>query len=195
MLQFGVRKFRTGRDLEAAIDDFVDKTEKQAEQIQANPQPQNQAETAKHQADIMRAHAEITKAQIEAQSSQEDNQRAMLLKQLEAATARDQMEMEAQFKREEHGMKMQELAARRLEHAQANGLPPPMSPAIQQHQDNISAIARAAEQIHRAASMGRRIVRGPDNRIIGIEPVPVPAPQIGQPQPMAPAAPMPFAQG
>lgn len=68
MLQFGVRGFRVGRDLETAIDDFCEAAEKQAKEIAANPQAKENPEKIKQQTEMMKAQAEIERAKVEAES-------------------------------------------------------------------------------------------------------------------------------
>jgi hypothetical protein len=66
ILQFGTRGFRVGRDLESAIDDFVDMAEQAAKKRKDMPPPPNPV------ADKERALAD--KAKAEAQSVQQRNQ-------------------------------------------------------------------------------------------------------------------------
>lgn len=115
MLQFGVRKFRTGRDLESAIDDFVDKSEKRAKAMEDNPPPKGPSpEELKMQADAARHQAEITKSQIEAQAAEANDQRDRETRQLEHQARLQQMQLEMQQKREEHEMRLQEIQAARI---------------------------------------------------------------------------------
>lgn len=78
MLQWGVRKFRVGRDLEGAIDRFVEKMDKKVKQIARNPQKNPE--------------------QIKAEAEQKSNE--MKLQQIaaqgEAAKQKTQMEQQAQ---------------------------------------------------------------------------------------------------
>ena len=62
LLQFGVRKFRTGRDVEGAIDDFIDKADRMAKHAEDNPQAQA-------------AHARGVKAQTEREKGQMEIQK------------------------------------------------------------------------------------------------------------------------
>lgn len=89
LLQFGVRGFRVGRDLEASIEDFCDQATKIAkqkqqqaasqpnpEQIKANAQAQQAQATAhaaevRAQADVIKAKGDIQASQIDAQSNQQ----------------------------------------------------------------------------------------------------------------------------
>jgi hypothetical protein len=119
MLLFAVRGFRAGRDLESTIEEFVDKSEKDAKARQGQPKPPDpkmQAAQAQAQADEAKAQAEIAKAKIDAQSSADDNQREMASKQMDAEFKRqqlqadqEQMARDAQYKQAEFQMRMAEL--------------------------------------------------------------------------------------
>lgn len=92
LLQFGVRGFRVGRDLESSIEEFTDEAVKIAkqkqqeaaskpnpEQIKANAQAQQaqattQAAVIRSQADIAKAHGDIQAAQIDSQTNQQEAQ-------------------------------------------------------------------------------------------------------------------------
>jgi len=67
-LQFGVRGFRVGRDLEAAIEDFTDQATKLAQQKQQEAQQ-------KPNPDLISAQADMLKAQSTAQSNKAKDQR------------------------------------------------------------------------------------------------------------------------
>ena len=77
MLQFAVRGFRVGRDLEAAIDDFTDEMEKLGEQRAAQmAQQQNQPnpEQVKAQAAMATAQSDLQQAKIKSQSDLQQTQ-------------------------------------------------------------------------------------------------------------------------
>ncbi len=80
MLQFGVRGFRVGRDLEAAIEEFCDEAAEKAKKMQMMPKPpsplQIKAETdkAKAQAQIEATHAKTQRDNIKAQVDVQTNQ-------------------------------------------------------------------------------------------------------------------------
>lgn len=83
MLQFAVRGFRVGRDLESAIEDFCEKAETQAKQNAANPKPDPE---------MMKAQAEIERQKIENQGEQANSQADMQIKQMDLQMK--QMEIE-----------------------------------------------------------------------------------------------------
>jgi len=115
MLQFGVRKFRTGRDLESAIDDFCDQAEKKAKALAANPQAKGPSpEELKMQADVARHQAEIAKSQLEAQAAAANDQRDRERMAMEHQARLQQMKMEMEQKREEHQMRLQEIQAAKI---------------------------------------------------------------------------------
>ncbi len=68
LLQFGVRGFRVGRDLEASIEEFCDQAVKLAKQKQAQAAQQPNPELLKAQAQVKAAEASAQSAQIRAQA-------------------------------------------------------------------------------------------------------------------------------
>lgn len=113
MLQFAVRGFRVGAELE----ELIETTMQKAGLMLQNPPPPapDPGEQAKLQATQIKAQAEIQKAQIGAQSAQADAQLKLQAMQMEAR----QMEAEHHHKMAEHGMKMQTLQAQAQADAQA----------------------------------------------------------------------------
>ena len=87
MLQFAVRGFRVGRDLESAIEDFCEKAEQDAKAAAANPQqktdPKVQAETIKAEVAKLQAQADIKAQQVEAASEAQNKQMEMRLKAMD----------------------------------------------------------------------------------------------------------------
>src|SRR4029077_15009273 len=101
-LQWGVRKYRTGRDLESEVDNFVAKMTKMAKQMEDNPPPS--PEMAKAQSSI---EIEKTKAGIQAQNDQRDqermerdDQRQFQMDQAKDQREKEKMQMEMQIERE-----------------------------------------------------------------------------------------------
>jgi len=174
MLQWGVRKFRTGRDLESAIDEYAEKAEKLAQNAAAGMAGHQSPEAAKGQADVAKAQAEIANAKIEAQAQQANDQREQQLAAMKHQWEMEKMQFEQTMAREQHAFEMQKLAHERMTHAATNGLPAPtMATAnAQGHQDNVRSLAEAAAMIHKAANTRRRIVYGPNGRPVGVEPIP-----------------------
>jgi|HubBroStandDraft_6_1064221.scaffolds.fasta_scaffold00050_127 hypothetical protein len=174
MLQWGVRKFRTGRDLESAIDEYAEKAEKTATANAANMGGHQNPEQIKAAADAARGQAEIQKAKIDQQSQAQNDQRDQTIAAQNHQWDVEKLQMEMQMQRERHAFEMQKLASERMAHAAQTGLPvPSMETATAQgHQDNVMHLANAANLIHKAATTKKRIVRDPSGRAIGIEPIP-----------------------
>lgn len=135
MLQWGVRKFRTGRDLEATIDDYADKIQKTSQQ----PKPQKPSpEEIKAQTEQARSQAEMAKAKMEAQSQQQNDQREQQIAQQQNAFEMQKMKLEMQkMEREEqlslaeHRMKMEELQITHQQKLQQHSLNQMMPPQTQ----------------------------------------------------------------
>jgi len=90
MLQFGVRGYRVGRDLESAIEDFADDAEIQAKQRAGQPPPPD----PKMQVEQIKAQAEIQSQNIQAQSEQRNLTMEAQLKQMDMAMKRMEMQIE-----------------------------------------------------------------------------------------------------
>jgi hypothetical protein len=99
LLQFGVRKFRTGRDLESAVDDFCDDMIKAAKHRAENPglQPPS-PDQLKAQSEQRKAEAEIQKIQLSAHLDAQNDQRRM--QQEQAQAQRDAMAQAAEEQRQ-----------------------------------------------------------------------------------------------
>lgn len=174
MLQWGVRKFRTGRDLESAIDEFADKMEKLSQSNATAMGGHQNPEAAKGQADTVKAQAEIARAKLDQQSQAQNDQREQALAAQRHQADMEKLNLEMTMARERHAFEMQKLAAERMSHAASMGMPAPtMATATAQgHLDNVRSLAEAADKIHRAANVRRRVIYGPDRRPIGVEPIP-----------------------
>jgi hypothetical protein len=174
MLQWGVRKFRTGRDLESAIDEYADKAEKLAQSSAANMAGHPNPEAAKGAADAARAQAEIAKAKIDQQSQMANDQRDQTIAAQNHQADMEKLQLEMTMMRERHAFDMQKLAAERMQHASEMGMPAPtmQTASAQGYQDNVRSLADAADKIHRAARTKKRVVYGVNGRPTGVEPVP-----------------------
>ena len=125
ILQFAVRKFRTGRDLESTIDEYVDKLSKSAANPVAKSDPKADAEAIKAKAAIAASEAEIARAQMETAAQQRNDERQALIDKQETelkmaerlqehALKMAQLDREATFQREEHSRKMALLAVKEI---------------------------------------------------------------------------------
>lgn len=79
VIQFGVRKFRTGRDIESFIDEFVNKMDKKAKQLRDNPPKSPDQQKAESSIQI-----EQMKASLQGQNDQRDSERQAANDQREA---------------------------------------------------------------------------------------------------------------
>lgn len=104
-LQFAVRKYRTGRDLESEIDVLVEKFIKKAKDAAANPQPNPEQQ---------KAQIEIQKIQLEAQSQKANDDRAAQNQQ-----ADDQRQAQLQQANDQRKMIMQQQEDERANKAAA----------------------------------------------------------------------------
>src|SRR5271165_34790 len=98
----------------------------QAASQNQQPDPKVQSEQVKAQAEKTKAQAEIQKANMAAQAEEFNakqdaiaNQQKMAMNNQELANRRQELQMEMDFKRQEHQDKLEELAARRLERNEA----------------------------------------------------------------------------
>jgi len=99
LLQFGVRKFRTGRDVESAIDDFVDDATKTAKHLADNPAARPKSpEEVKAQGEQQKMQFEMAKMQQSAQLDAQNDQRKMQLDQEQGQ--RDAMAQQAEEQRQ-----------------------------------------------------------------------------------------------
>lgn len=129
MLQWGVRKFRVGRDLESAIDAFIMSMEAMVKDLENNPKPN--PEEMKTQADIAMKQQEmehqkqlqmmeqqsqqandqrdVMKAHMEDQRQQELNQMEMQMAQQKAQLEREKMELEKQLMLMKHNLEKEKM--------------------------------------------------------------------------------------
>lgn len=147
LLQFGVRGFRVGRDLESSIEEFCDQSvkiakQKQAqaaaqpnpEQIKANAQAQ-QAQATSHaaeiraQADIAKSKNDITTANIDAQSSQQQAQAEVIRQKEESAGEQQNNQADLIMKQMDVRMREMEMQMEAMRmHAEANKPVAPTKP-------------------------------------------------------------------
>lgn len=122
MLQWGVRKFRVGRDLESALDDFIRKVDKKTKENAKNPPPNPEQEKA--QAELQKINAE-TQAQREKheleikaqqandqrdfQKQQAEDQREMQKQQADAANEARINDMKAQIEQRKHDLEIMKM--------------------------------------------------------------------------------------
>ena len=88
MLQSAVRTFRAGRDLEYAVDDFVEKMIKKAAKIASAPPPPDPEQ--------IKADFEMKKMEYEGKMQEQNDQREIQIKQAELAADAKRAEIETQ---------------------------------------------------------------------------------------------------
>lgn len=157
MLQFAVRGFRVGRDLESAIEDFCEKAELDAKAKAANPQQKPDPETIKAETERMKAQAEIERQRVENEGEATNAQINLQSKQIDL-----------QMKELELKIKMLDFSSKRVEAGQAAmeagkegdevGVHPHM--ALQQ----IAEAAKVFDLASKRNAAPREIKRGPDGK-------------------------------
>lgn len=139
LLQFGVRGFRVGRDLESSIEEFCDQAVKLAKQKQAAAAAQPNPELLKAQAqvkaaeasaqsaqlranaDMVKAKTDITSAQMEAQTNAQEAEAEIARQHIETVGEQQNNQANMAMKQMEVRMREMELQieAMRLEAAKA----------------------------------------------------------------------------
>jgi hypothetical protein len=106
LLQFGVRGFRIGRDLEQSIEEFCDQAEQKAKQAASAPPPPN-PEAIKAQTEQMKQQGELKRIQAQGQV---DMQQAQRDQQTEAMRAKaDQAQAQADIQLQNMRMEMEKM--------------------------------------------------------------------------------------
>lgn len=98
MLQFAVRKFRTGRDLENAIDNFCVQMDKKAKQTAQNPPPNPE---------MQKQQLELQKTQMDIQAQRENDQRDAQRQEADDQRKSQQDQMDQQRDEKKFAMDMQ----------------------------------------------------------------------------------------
>jgi broad specificity phosphatase PhoE len=148
MLQFGVRKFRTGRELESAIDEYVDKIVKQTAANAGKPKPKD----PKVEAEEVKAKAEMQKSQTDAQSAKANDEREGKLADQKAQLEQQKMQMEIKIKEMELQLKEREMQMKLAMQQQEGQLK--TQQMHQQHQFETQRMAR--DEQFAQAEHGRR---------------------------------------
>lgn len=162
MLLWGVRKFRVGRDLENAIDQFVKKAEKRAKDQEQNPQPSPELMEqmgkmqqiyaqidAQKQKSAIEADSMRQKAQIEQQTSQQELQQNQEEHQQEMQVKREEAQLDVQVAQTKAQVDVQksqaDLAASQMEHQQRT---------VQSQQEHTQNMQQSSTQHQHAMSEG-----------------------------------------
>jgi len=157
MLQFGVRGFRVGRDLESAIEEFCEKAELDAKAAAANPQAKPDPEMIKAETERMKAQSEIRRQEIENQGEERN-----------ATIDLESKKIDLQMKQIEFQIKQLEFHGKRIEasmpkegegsSSDSDGIHPHM--ALQQ----IAEAAKVFDMASRRNAAPKKIIRGPDGK-------------------------------
>lgn len=130
LLQFGVRRFRVGRDLEATIEDFCDRMEKAAAARAANPAPVQDPKSAAHAVELQRTQietsGELQRQTLENQGDAEEAKalmaRTQMTVQAEAASNDvKRMQLQVELLREQNRARELELPAHAASQPQSMG--------------------------------------------------------------------------
>jgi hypothetical protein len=166
LLQFGVRGYRVGRDLENAIDEFSDKAVLKARQTANGPPPPN-PDMIKAQTEQMKAQAEIQRQAVENQGEKENalidlqgKQADVTMRQMEVQMKQMELrmkEMELRMKEAELGAKHNDLEMTRISKGEYNGFNP-------QHIQMFHDAAKVFDLASRRHAAPKEIVRGPDGK-------------------------------
>ncbi len=139
-LQWGIRRYRTGRDLESEVDQFCEAVQKKAKEMIANPQPDPDQKKADAEIQQMQMEAQINQAndQRESERQAENDQRDMAIQQQknemevekakmefsiaqeENANKREMMQMEMAMMREKHNLEIRKIRAEMAQSHQEN---------------------------------------------------------------------------
>ena len=119
MVMFGIRGFRTGRDLESSFEEFIDQAEKDVKASAGQPKPPS-PEMIKAQTERDKGQAEIAKAQIEAKSEQTNAEinAAVKVREAQASQAEhdahmQQLAWDRAFAERQHNHRMDELEVKK----------------------------------------------------------------------------------
>jgi hypothetical protein len=155
MLQFGVRGFRVGRDLESAIEEFCEKAETAAKAAAANPQAKPDPEMIKAQTEQMKAMSEIERQKIENEGEAHNAQMDFQSKQIDLQMKQIEFDIK---KLEFHGQRLEASMPKEGEGTDSDGIHPHM--ALNQ----IAEAAKVFDIASRRNSAPKRIHRGPDGK-------------------------------
>ena len=208
MLLFGVRAFRSGRDMETSIEDALAQMEQAQRAAQGQPKPPTpeeiaaQAEQARTQADMAKAQmvaqekaqqAEVDgiraqadyaikakEMEIAAAQAERDHEFKMADLHLKLVQAQTQSDRDAQQSRREDEKMAREAAEVDEETAQTSDMADRLDKIEGGLMEVAATTAQSIQKSHDelvsvVKSLGgpKRIIRGPDGRAIGVEPMTV----------------------
>lgn len=172
-LMFAARRYRVGRDLESAIEDFAEEAMMQAKQAAANPKPS--PEEIKAQTEQMKAQAEIKRQEIENQGEQANGELDYKSKLLDVRIK----EIEMYMKQLDHNVKVHtsnmDLATAAVEASAPDGEGEGKSNGFQMHPHvmatQLGEVAKRLDDVTKRLSTPKRVVRDQSGKAIGLEPV------------------------
>lgn len=117
MLQFGVRGFKVGRDLEVAISEFVEASPELIAKMKAQKQQQQQnpAEAAKAQATIAAAQVDLENTKMKGAMDMQAHQAELERQDMEAKSEAFNAMLESERKRQDQMMLQMETYAKQME--------------------------------------------------------------------------------
>src|SRR6185503_2322986 len=175
MLLWAVRRYRVGRDLETAIEEFTDTAMAQAKELAANPRPD--PEQIKADAEIMKARSEIERQAIENAGERANSEFALESKRIEL----QMRNIDLEIKRIDHNQNVHKanmsMAETQIDAAASNG-EQTQGQSAQPAQDSVhphvlaDRISKAAENMLKAAELNAkpRVVRHSSGKTSVIEP-------------------------
>lgn len=152
MLQFAVRGFRVGRDLESAIEEFCEKAEQKAKDAAANPK--QSAEEIKANTEMMKSRAEIERQQVENAGEQANDQANLEMKKIDLRMRELELEMK---QLDFHARQAEAMAPKEGE---GGGVPVHPHMALNQ----IAEAAKVFDIASKRNAAPRRVIRGPDGK-------------------------------
>lgn len=115
LLQFGVRGYNVGRDLEQALDDFADEAADIAQQHAQQAGQQQNPQMIKAQADMMKAHASIQQTQFKMQSDKEKSAAEVQRQQMESQGEQFNAQADLQSKQMDQQMREMEMEIKKID--------------------------------------------------------------------------------
>ncbi len=139
-LQWGIRRYRTGRDLEAEIDTFCELIKKKSKDMIENPQPSPDQQKADAEIKQMQMEASIQNSNDErdAQRQAANDQREMAIQSQKDQAEKEKMELDAQIElmkaqNEKEMMEMQMQIAREKHQLEVAKIRAEMHQSAQEH--------------------------------------------------------------
>jgi hypothetical protein len=164
MMQFAVRGFRVGRDLESAIEEFCDKAEQAAKDAQANPKPN--PEEIKADSERYKADKEVERQRLENEGEAANSANDLRMKQIDLEMEKLKVRM-AEIKLEEMTRKVNGSALE-AGMSESDGSEAGSTKGFSIHPhlalDQIAKAASVFDLASKRNAAPRRVIRGPDGK-------------------------------